>query len=323
MSNTQPDTSIPSGWRKALESLPERKDKSGPIPAFFFAHGHPGIYFDMEPRSARDGLQGADGPLHHFLKDFGPTLLRKYNPDAIVVFSAHWETEPDTLVTDYGTDQPLLFDYYGFPEHFYKTQWHSNGSSDLSAKVVSALRSAGISARTTSRLEPRGQDGKIGPAPGLDHGVFIPFKLMFPEGNHGTFPIPIVQVSIDGSLDPTKNIELGQAVSSLRHQNILILCGGLTIHTFKDWSQWQKVKASKPVLDFESAIVSSALLPNTEERLKALKDLIKLPGFRIAQPREDHFVPIWVAAGAGSDGNGKSVLISDLHGCKTIAFGVE
>lgn len=71
-----------------------------------------------------------------------------------------------------------LSSYYGFPDHFYTTEWHSNGSSELSAKIVSLLKDAGITARTTSRTEPRGEDGKIGQASGLDHGVFIPFKLM-------------------------------------------------------------------------------------------------------------------------------------------------
>ncbi|KAH9819714.1 Extradiol ring-cleavage dioxygenase, class III enzyme, subunit B [Melampsora americana] len=318
---TKIDTSTRSAWLRELESLPERKQGKGPIPAFFFAHGHPGIYFPSE-QPDRPGLQGVDGPLHQFLKDFGPALLRKYNPSAIVTFSAHWEAKGEMLVTDYGNDQPLLYDYYGFPDHFYTTQWHSNGSSAISSHVVSTLKSAGIPARTTTRLEPRGEDGKTGPAAGLDHGVFIPFKLMFPEGENGTFPIPVIQVSIDGSLDPIKNIQLGKAVSSLRHENILILSGGLTVHTFRDWSEWKADTAGQPVLDFESSIVSNALKSNTEERLEGLMNLKKLPGFKIAHPREEHFVPIWVAAGAGSD-QGKSVLITDIHGCKTIAFGVE
>lgn len=52
--------------------------------------------------------------------------------------------------------------------------------------------------------------------PGLDHGVFVPFRIMFGEDFTET---PIVQVSIDSSLDPKKNWELGQAVASLRYEN--------------------------------------------------------------------------------------------------------
>lgn len=54
--------------------------------------------------------QGPDGTLANFLKDLGPVLLEKYKPKAIVVFSAHWETPNERLVTDYGSENPLLMD---------------------------------------------------------------------------------------------------------------------------------------------------------------------------------------------------------------------
>jgi len=40
---------------------------------------------------------GSDGTLAQFLQDFGKTLLSKYKPRAIAVFSAHWETLGQTL----------------------------------------------------------------------------------------------------------------------------------------------------------------------------------------------------------------------------------
>ena len=40
---------------------------------------------------------GRDGPLGQFLEDFGPVLLKKYEPKGIIVFSAHWETEGTRL----------------------------------------------------------------------------------------------------------------------------------------------------------------------------------------------------------------------------------
>ena len=72
---------------------------------------------------------------------------------------------------------------------------------------------AGILARTSSKLEPRGPDGLGKLAAGLDHGVFVPFKVMFGEE---FMDVPVVEVSIDGSLDPAKNWALGKAVSKLR-----------------------------------------------------------------------------------------------------------
>lgn len=60
-------------------------------------------------------IQGPTGPLARFLQDLGPALLEKYRARAIVVLSAHWESPGGGLVTDYGEENPLLYDYYGFP----------------------------------------------------------------------------------------------------------------------------------------------------------------------------------------------------------------
>jgi aromatic ring-opening dioxygenase catalytic subunit (LigB family) len=85
-------------WQKALEALPSTPDK---IPAFFFGHGSPMLAFpdpesvDM-PKAVVDAM-GPTGYLASFLKDFGPTLLKKYKPKGIIVFSAHWETSGERL----------------------------------------------------------------------------------------------------------------------------------------------------------------------------------------------------------------------------------
>jgi len=312
-------------WTARLAALPARPPSGSsaadpPIPAFFFAHGHPGVVFGSETTASR-GLQTVDGTLHQFLQDFGPALLEKYRPKAILVFSAHWESTNIIKVTDYGDDQPLLYDYYGFPRHFYEAKWHSNGSTELTERVLASLKEAGIDASRTTRAEPRGQDGVLGPAPGLDHGVFIPFMLMFPEGKEHCFPIPVVQVSIDGSLDPARNIRLGQALAALRHEDILILSGGLTIHTFEAFEEWRYETSTEPVKRFEREILQACTAESASERFQRMIELSKLEGFRRAHPRAEHFVPIYIAAGAGSDA-GRTQVISDIHGCQTIAFGV-
>jgi aromatic ring-opening dioxygenase catalytic subunit (LigB family) len=79
-------------WREALESLPATPEN---IPVFFFAHGSPLLAFPVPLQEPMAMYQGKDGPLFEFLKDFGPTLLEKYKPKGIVVFSAHWETDSE------------------------------------------------------------------------------------------------------------------------------------------------------------------------------------------------------------------------------------
>jgi 4,5-DOPA dioxygenase extradiol len=261
--------------------------------------------------------QGKGGPLHEFLKDFGPTLLKKYNPKGIIVFSAHWETEDERQVTDYGDENPLLFDYYGFPEYLYKLKFKSRGDSNLANTVVELYNKAGLKARITKSSEPRGSDGRGFEGPGLDHGVFVPFRLMF--GEEFT-EIPIVQVSIDASLDPERNWDIGKAIAAVRRKGILILSGGLVAHNLRDRRSFSPDTATELHKAFDKAVHDAIQIPDAEERKKALFDLMMHPGFRAMHPREDHFVPMYVAGGAGEGGEVKT--LADMYGIPTFAFGL-
>lgn len=284
-------------WRAALESLPSTPQK---IPAFFFAHGSPALVYarGFSGRSDFEQYQGPNGPLANFLKDFGPTLLQKYNPKAVVVFSAHWETLGerlgidlsqliylhisimDSIVTEYGDENPLLMDYYGFPQEFYQLKFKSRGDKQLAEQIVGLYKEvrrsfmssgssqrfystqAGQLARTTSKLEPRGSDGRGFEGPGLDHGVFVPFRLMFGE----EFGIPIVEVSIDSSMTPEANWKLGQVVKSLREENVLVLAGGLPIHNLRDFSSFAPDTAQPIHHSFHKAILDALQVNNVSQQ---------------------------------------------------------
>jgi aromatic ring-opening dioxygenase catalytic subunit (LigB family) len=90
----------------------------------------------------------------------------------------------------------------------YQVEFKSKGDSALSARVVEAFKKvclpafplevvinafspvlqAGLNARTSPISEARGRDGRGHKGPGFDHGVFVPFKLMW--GDEFTF-IPL------------------------------------------------------------------------------------------------------------------------------------
>ena len=155
----------PSPWKDRLATLP---GSPSDIPAFYFAHGSPLLVVSKDdPASQNPRMRplvehtGLESPLANFLRDFGPALLSKYQPKGILVFSAHWETEgeqlgalrfpldtftgaPDTVcfiiiiekVTDYGEENPLLMDFYGFDPETYKLKFDSRGDATLSRRVV-------------------------------------------------------------------------------------------------------------------------------------------------------------------------------------------
>jgi len=309
-----------SAWQDRLATLPGSPDS---IPSFFFGHGSPILAFSSNladrdtQRRAVIKHAGPESPFANFLRDFGPALLAKYQPKGILVFSAHWETEGEQLVTDYGDENPLLMDYYNFDSELYKLKFSSRGDATLSSRVVQLFQNAGIRARLTTKDEARGLDGRGFEGPGLDHGVFVPFRLMFGEDFRG---VPIVQASIDGSLTPEGNWALGKAITSLREEGILILSGGLTIHNLRDLASFVPESASLPFHRFNDAVASAICIADPDARKSALVTLTHHECFRSAHPREEHFVPIYVAAGAGEDGGVH--ILSGLYGCQAVAFGI-
>jgi len=295
-------------WLKALDDLPSSPEK---IPAFFFAHSSPIMWMDMPgvPMSK-------SGALPLFLKDFGETLVRKYKPKAIVVFSAHWDTDGARLVTDYGDENPLYFDYYGFPEDFYKIKFKSRGDSHLANRIVGLYNKAGLTARVTPVSELRGVDGLGERSPGLDHGVFVPFREMFGVETD----IPIVQVSIDSCFDPEEEWRTGQALDELRSEGILLLSGGLTIHNLRDRTCAHEAQSADVYKEFDNAVTQAVQVHDLQERKRVMFDLMDHRGFRASHPTPEHFVPLYVAGGAG--GNGDTKVLAAIHGALTVAFGL-
>jgi len=206
-------------------------------------------------------------------------------------------------------------DYFGFSPDYYELKFGSRGDATFSRRVLELLHQAGVRARLTGPNEARGMDGRGFQGPGLDHGVFIPFRLMFGEEFRG---VPIVQASIDGSLSPESNWNLGKAIAKLRDEGILVLSGGLVIHNLQDRTCFLPETANPLVREFNDAVSSAISVSDPVARRTALLALTRHKGFRMAHPREEHFVPIYVAAGAGEGGDVH--VLSGLYGYQTVAF---
>ena len=133
-----------------------------------------------------------------------------------------------------------MYSYYGFPAHYYEIQYPNVGSKDLSSRVLSSLKSAGIAAEGTKR--------------GLDHGVFAPFRVAFdPEKN--PLNVPVVQVSLFDSDDPNAHYRLGEAVSALREEGVLIIVSGMAVHNLRDlWTAMSRPGAMPYAITFDAAL---------------------------------------------------------------------
>ena len=261
-----------------MSTAPTPRGNGIRLPTLFIPHGG-GPCFFMDPPP---GDPHAWDAMAAYLRGIAASLPAK--PRAILVISAHWETPRPTVMT--AAHPPMLFDYYGFPEHTYKLEYPAPGSPALASRVRALLAGAGIASDEDD-------------ARGYDHGVFVPFLLMFPDAD-----IPVVQLSLRGDLDPAAHLAIGRALAPLRDEGVLIVGSGMSYHNLRRF--W-----STEAIDVEAARAFDAWLADAVESADAtaretkLVDWANAPGARTAHPRSEHLLPLMVAAGAGDGDAGR------------------
>jgi 4,5-DOPA dioxygenase extradiol len=232
------------------------------IPSIFLAHGSPILLTD----------RAWMGELNHW----AATLPR---PKAILMLSAHWLDKPVTLGAT--TTVPLVYDFYGFPADFYRTEYPSPGAPELAARVR-ALLGAGQTIDDPKR--------------GLDHGAYVPLVAMYPAAD-----IPVLQASLP-SLEPPALLELGKKLAPLRDEGVLIVGSGFLTHNLRRMSFDPNAPTPQWAADFD-AWTADALVRRDVDALMTYRE--KAPGVRESLPTHEHFVPVIVALGAAlADGPG-------------------
>lgn len=266
---------------------------SSRLPALYIPHGG-GPCFFMDPMPGLPATMW-DG-MEAFLRGI-PGMIGT-RPKAVLVISAHWEcAEPTVLATEKYT---LLYDYYGFPEHTYRLTYPATGSPALGARVQELLKQAGIASQQEHQR-------------GLDHGVFIPFKLIYPEAD-----IPIVQLSLRQDLDPSAHLALGRALSPLRNEGVLIVGSGLGYHNLREFFA-PNAAANQASVQFDTWL-GNAISAEPAERERLLTDWEAAPGARACHPRSEHLLPLMVVAGAAGNDAGRICYREQLLGKAQSAY---
>jgi len=253
------------------------------MPAIYLPHGGGPCFFMDPPPQAPQTWDGMAAYLRGLAVSIGE------RPRALLVISAHWETTRPTVNS--GARPGMLFDYYGFPPHTYQLSWPAPGSPQLATRVRELLGAAGIGTDEDATC-------------GYDHGVFVPFLLMFPEAD-----IPVVQLSLRADLDPAAHVAVGRALAPLRDEGVLIVGSGMSYHNLRRfWStDVADVEAARAFDAWLAESVEPADAASREARLVAWADA---PGARAAHPRSEHLLPLMVVAGAGG-GDGSRRTYSD------------
>jgi aromatic ring-opening dioxygenase catalytic subunit (LigB family) len=206
-------------------------------------------------------------------------------PKALLVISGHWEAPTPTVTS--GEKPELIYDYYGFPPQTYELKWPAPGQPALAKRVVELLGEA--------RADPKR---------GFDHGVFIPLKVAFPDAQ-----IPTVQLSMRG-LDPAAHLAMGRALAPLRDEGVLIIGSGMSYHNMQGFFRPRSLQKSEAF----DAWLGETIAADAKTREARLIDWVSAPNARDCHPREEHLVPLFVAAGAAGDDRGQQVFRDQVMG---------
>ncbi len=234
------------------------------LPTLFISHGSPMLAIE-------------DSPASRFLLQLGKTLPR---PKAIIVVSAHWESMGRVAISP-ASNPETIHDFGGFPEALFDLQYPVQGAPDIAARAVELLETAAFAVK---RIATRG----------LDHGAWVPLRLMYPDAD-----IPTAQISLRRGGSPAEHEQLGKALRELREDDVLIIGSGSFTHNLRAY-QGVSIDAEVPswVSDFGDWM-HTRLQANQRESL--LDYRAQAPFAARNHPSEEHLLPLFVAMGAAGD----------------------
>ena len=259
-------------------------------PAIFLPHGGGPCFFMDWTWGPADTWT----PTKRFLEGLAVSLPAP--PRAMVVVSGHWEQPSFTASS--AASPGLIFDYSGFPAHTYELTWPAPGDPQLSASVAELLKKAGLPAA-------------IDPTRGYDHGVFVPLKVAFPDAK-----VPVVTLSLAASLDPALHLAAGRALVTLRDEGVLVVASGMSFHNLRAYFRPETAERARAF----DAWLTHAVESPAPQRDALLSNWHGAPFAEYAHPREEHLIPLMVAAGAGGDAPGRRVFNDEPMGAAISAY---
>lgn len=247
------------------------------MPVYFIPHGGGPCFFMEWTNGPKDTWDKTAEFLRSIPADVGT------KPSAILVISGHWEAGDFSVAS--GAHPALIYDYSGFPPSTYTLRYDAPGDPTLATRVSALLGEAGL------KVE---QDA----GRGWDHGVFIPLKVAFPAAD-----IPLLQLSLKRGLDPRIHLAAGRALAPLRDEGVLILGSGMSFHNMRGFGNPRFKDVSD---EFDAWLSATVELPEAKRDAR-LANWSDAPGARMSHPREEHLLPLMVAAGAATDSVGTHV----------------
>ena len=233
----------------------------GALPALYIGHGAPPLLDDPE-----------------WMSQLSAWALSMPKPRAVLIVSAHWEAAP-LMLSAPGAGTPLVYDFGGFAARYYTLTYPTPDATAFAAEVASLMPAASPVHQHPSR--------------GLDHGAWVPLKIMYPLAD-----VPVLQLSLPTS-DPASLLSLGARLRPLRESGVLVIGSGFLTHGLPFLTSSMVTGGVVPGWSAEFDLwAASALEAGDVAELSRYRGA---PGMPYAHPSADHFLPLFVTLGAASD----------------------
>ncbi|WP_020529330.1 4,5-DOPA dioxygenase extradiol [Flexithrix dorotheae] len=239
---------------KSLEKLTNSLPDTEKMPALFMGHGSP-----------MNGIED-----NEFVREMIAQGKKLNKPEAILVISAHWETN-GTYVT--AMENPrTIHDFGGFPQELYAQQYPAPGHPVL-AEEISKL----VQPENTVHLDDKW---------GLDHGAWTVVKHLFPKAD-----VPVIQLSIDYTKDPTYHYQLANQLKKLRKKGVLIVGSGNIVHNLGKiaWGKLNQNYGYDWAIEMNEKVKKWILEGSHHQLIDFNKQGV---AFNLSIPTPEHFLPL-------------------------------
>jgi len=172
-----------------------------------------------------------------------------------------------------------VYDFGGFAARYYTLTYPTPDATAFAAEVASLMPAASPAHQHPSR--------------GLDHGAWVPLKVMYPLAD-----VPVLQLSLPTS-DPSALLALGARLRPLRESGVLVIGSGFLTHGLPFLTSASITAGVVPGWSSEFDLWAGEALERGD--VAELSRYRGAPGMPYAHPSADHFLPLFVTLGAASD----------------------
>jgi len=180
-----------------------------------------------------------------------------------------------------------VHDFGGFPRELYALQYAPPGAPALADRAVALLAAAGI------------DSARVDDEPGLDHGIWSVLRFAWPDAQ-----IPVLPIALAPRASTADQWAFGAALAPLAADGVLVLGSGSLTHNLGlvgrsatqaagDTPAGQELPQSRAFRDWIAERVQA------RDREALVDYLTRAPHAALMHPTDEHWLPFYIAAGAG------------------------